>query len=623
MFHSWVRAVLARKSSLGFGLFGRSISSSTNPVNLCKPFNFTLNNYSHIRASAAGSLYQVGSSLKCNLLPEVPRGFCGVVQNETLEDTHVEPEPDGVVEDHKVKPLYEKPVDFTKIDINLLPTVMIIGRPNVGKSALFNRLIRRREALVYNTPDDHVTRDIREGLAKLGDLRFKVLDSAGLETEATSGSILDRTAGMTANVLAKTQFAIFMIDVRSGLHPLDLEVGKWLRKHAPQIKPIVAMNKCESLHNGTGSLAGAAAESLMLGFGDPIAISAETGLGMTELYEALRPSVEDYMLRVLNDSCTQNNSSTQDVTSPEDDESKLPLQLAIVGRPNVGKSTLLNALLQEDRVLVGPEAGLTRDSVRVHFEYQGRTVYLVDTAGWLQREKEKGPASLSVMQSRKNLMRAHVVALVLDAEEVANARRSMTHAEVVIARRAVEEGRGLVVIVNKMDLLSGRQNSALYKRVKEAVPQEIQMVIPQVTGIPVVFTSALEGRGRIAVMHQVIDTYQKWCLRLPTSRLNRWLRKVMGRHSWKDQSAQPKIKYFTQVKARPPTFVAFLSGKKTLSDAELRFLTKSLKEDFDLGGIPIRITQRSVPRKCSSSSSRQNTGLKVGRTFSDKRTVPL
>ncbi|KAL9448728.1 hypothetical protein AB3S75_016097 [Citrus x aurantiifolia] len=623
MFHSWVRAVLARKSSLGFGLFGRSISSSTNPVNLCKPFNFTLNNYSHIRASAAGSLYQVGSSLKCNLLPEVTRGFCGVVQNQTLDDTHVEPEPDGVVEDQKVKPLYEKPVDFTKIDINLLPTVMIIGRPNVGKSALFNRLIRRREALVYNTPDDHVTRDIREGLAKLGDLRFKVLDSAGLETEATSGSILDRTAGMTANVLAKTQFAIFMIDVRSGLHPLDLEVGKWLRKHAPQIKPIVAMNKCESLHNGTGSLAGAAAESLMLGFGDPIAISAETGLGMTELYEALRPSLEDYMLRVLNDSCTQDNSSTQDGASPEDDESKLPLQLAIVGRPNVGKSTLLNALLQEDRVLVGPEAGLTRDSVRVHFEYQGRTVYLVDTAGWLQREKEKGPASLSVMQSRKNLMRAHVVALVLNAEEVANARRSMTHAEVVIARRAVEEGRGLVVIVNKMDLLSGRQNSALYKRVKEAVPQEIQTVIPQVTGIPVVFTSALEGRGRIAVMHQVIDTYQKWCLRLPTSRLNRWLRKVMGRHSWKDQSAQPKIKYFTQVKARPPTFVAFLSGKKMLSDAELRFLTKSLKEDFDLGGIPIRITQRSVLRKCSSSSSRQNTGLKVGRTFSDKRTVPV
>ncbi|KAJ0078396.1 hypothetical protein Patl1_36659 [Pistacia atlantica] len=208
--------------------------------------------------------------------------------------------------------------------------------------------------------------------------------------------------------------------------------------------------------------------------------------------------------------------------------------------------------------------------------------------------------------------------------QIAKARRSMTHAEVVIARRAVEEGRGLVVIVNKMDLLSGRKNSALYKRVKEAVPLEIQTVIPQVTGIPIVFTSALEGRGRIPVMRQVIDTYEKWCLRLPTARLNRWLCKVMSRHSWKDQSAQPKIKYFTQVKARPPTFIAFLSGKTQLSDTELRFLTKSLKEDFDLGGIPIRIMQRTVQRKLGSSSSRSShsVGRTVERNFSDKRTIP-
>ncbi|KAJ4717652.1 GTPase Der-like [Melia azedarach] len=613
-FRSWVRAVLARRNGSRFGLSHQSISCLTNPMNLSKP----------VKASSFGSLLNLHSSFHCNLLLQSYRGFCGIVQNGNLEKSHVELD-GSVKKDKKVKFLYEKPIDFTKVDMNLLPTVMIIGRPNVGKSALYNRLIRRREALVYNTPDDHVTRDIREGIAKLGDLRFRVLDSAGLETEATSGSILDRTAGMTANVLAKTQFAIFLIDVRSGLHPLDMEVGKWLRKHAPQIKPIVAMNKCESLHDGTGSLAGAAAETLILGFGDPIAISAETGLGMTELYETLRPSLEDYMVQVLNDNCDQENSSNPDSSSDEVDESKLPLQLAIVGRPNVGKSTLLNALLQEDRVLVGPEAGLTRDSVRVHFQHEGRTVYLVDTAGWLQREREKGPASLSVMQSRKNLMRAHIVALVLDAEEVAKARRSMTHAEVVIARRTVEEGRGLVVIVNKMDLLSGRQNSALYKRVKEAVPQEIQTVIPQVTGIPVVFTSALEGKGRIAVMHQVIDTYEKWCSRLSTARLNRWLRKVMSRHSWKDQAAQPKIKYFTQVKARPPTFVAFLSGKTQLSDTELRFLTKSLKEDFDLGGIPIRIMQRSVPKRGGSSGNRssQQPGKMVERTFFDKRTIPV
>ncbi|KAK5787244.1 GTPase Der [Gossypium arboreum] len=518
----------------------------------------------------------------------------------------------------------QKSIDFTKLDINLLPTVMIIGRPNVGKSALFNRLIRRREALVYNTPDDHVTRDIREGLAKLGDLRFRVLDSAGLETEATSGSILNRTAAMTANVLARTQFAIFLIDVRTGLHPLDQEVGKWLRKHAPGINPIVAMNKSESLHKDPDSFAEAATEALKLGFGEPIAISAETGLGMTALHESLWPMLENYMAKVLDGKSSQDENLSQGNGSSKDDESKLPLQLAIVGRPNVGKSTLLNVLLQEDRVLVGPEAGLTRDSVRAQFQYQGRTVYLVDTAGWLQRgDRHKGPNSLSVMQSRKNLMRAHIVALVLDAEEIAKARRSMTHAEVVIARQAVEEGRGLVVVVNKMDLLKGPRNSALYKRVKEAVPQEIQMVIPQITGIPVLFISAIDGRGRAAVMSQVIAAYEKWCLRLSTARLNRWLRKVASRHSWKDQGSQTKIKYFTQVKARPPTFVAFVSGNTKLSDTYVRFLTKSLKEDFDMGGIPIRIMQRSVPRMASGSSSKtgHSTGKTVERTPSDKRSV--
>ncbi|XP_039024972.1 GTPase Der-like [Hibiscus syriacus] len=537
---------------------------------------------------------------------------------------------DGVSQSHSKTPegatvANKKPIDFTKLDINLLPTVMIVGLPNVGKSALFNRLIRRREALVYNTPDDHVTRDIREGLAKLGDLRFKVLDSAGLETEASSGSILNRTAAMTANVLARTQFAIFLIDVRTGLHPLDQEVGRWLCKHAPGINLIVAMNKSESLHNDTNSFAEAATEALKLGFGEPIAISADTGLGMTTLYESLWPMLESYMNKVLDGNSSQDENFNQNCDSCKvDEESKVPLQLAIVGRPNFGKSTLLNTLLQEDRVLVGPEAGLTRDSVRAQFQYQGRTIYLVYTAGWLQRgDRHKGPASLSIMQSRKNLMRAHVVALVLDAEEVAKAWRSLTHAEVVVARQAVEEGRGLVVIVNKMDLLKGKRNSVLYKKIMEAVPQEIQMVIPEITGIPVVFISAIDGKGRAAVMSQVIDTYEKWCLRLSTARLNHWLRKVTSRHSWKDHGAQTKIKYFTQVKARPPTFVTFVNGNTKLSDTYVRFLTKSLKEDFDMGGIPIRIMQRSVPRMSggNNSKSSQSAGKTVERTPSDKRSV--
>ncbi|TKW12085.1 hypothetical protein SEVIR_5G013400v4 [Setaria viridis] len=519
-------------------------------------------------------------------------------------------------------PMKQSRFDFTKVDAALLPTVILVGRPNVGKSALFNRFIRRREALVYNTPGDHVTRDIREGIAKLGDLRFRVLDSAGLETAATSGSILARTADMTGNVLSRSQFAIFLIDVRDGLQPLDLEVGQWLRKHASGIHTLVAMNKSESLDEH-GVLTAAAGEAHKLGFGDPVAISAETGLGMAELYEVLRPLFEEYMSQLPNNGLNQEDPTAgfeTEAHEDEGDESKLPLQLAIVGRPNVGKSTLLNTLLQEQRVLVGPEAGLTRDSIRAQFQFDNRTVYLVDTAGWMERSgKEKGPVSLSVVQSRKNLMRAHIVALVLDAEKIAKSKSSMNHPEVVIARQAIEEGRGLVVIVNKMDLL--RDNQRLFEKVLDAVPTEIQTVIPQVTGIPVVFVSALEGRGRIAVMRQVIDTYETWCLRLSTSRLNRWLRKVMSRHSWKDSATQPKVKYFTQVKARPPTFVAFMSGKAQLSDTDIRFLTKSLKEDFNIGGIPIRIVQRSIPRKASAKSKARNVGPRIARMRTDKRTT--
>lgn len=449
----------------------------------------------------------------------------------------------------------------------------------------------------------------------MGDLRFRVLDSAGLEMAATTGSILHRTAQMTGNVIARSQFAVFLIDVRAGMHPMDLEVGKWLRKHAPGIKTILVMNKSESLDDHSGYLASATAEAYKLGYGDPIAISAETGLGMVDLYEALLPLLEEYILQ------TVKEEVCGDKISSEVDESKLPLQLAIVGRPNVGKSTLLNAILQQERVLVGPEAGLTRDSVRAHFQYQGRTIYLVDTAGWLDRTNQaKGPASLSVMQSRKSLLRAHVIALVLDGEEIANARSSMKHSEVVIARRAVEEGRSLVVIVNKMDLLRGKDK--LYEKVVKAVPEEIQTVIPQVTGIPVVFISALEGKGRTGVLREVVNAYGKWCLRLSTARLNRWLLKVMSRHSWKDQASQPKIKYFTQIKARPPTFVAFVSGKKPLRETDIRFLTKSLKDDFGLGGIPIRILQRSVARKESSSTkSIRPAANTTARNLSEKRAV--
>ncbi|CAN1760995.1 GTPase Der [Linum perenne] len=637
----WLRALSSRKRQGNSVLLYNLIVSGSNS-SLPRRANFSIlasnDGSTQYRPSISNAAVEHKNGFK-SLIYKWPlstaschlhRAFCNCSQNDKFElssslissDVAIgELDPSylaSAVTGKKEKVVHKKPIDFTKLDVNLLPTIILVGRPNVGKSALFNRLIRRREALVYNTPDDHVTRDIREGIAKLGDLRFRVLDSAGLETEATSGSILQRTSSMTANVLAKTNFAVFIIDARAGLHPLDMEVGKWLRKNAPGMIPVVVLNKAELLFDGRESFSEAADEVRMLGFGDPIAISAETGLGMTALHEALRPLLEEHVLQVLNSNNEDDGMELCNESSLEEgDDSKLPLQLAIVGRPNVGKSTLLNALLQEERVLVGPEAGLTRDSVRAQFDFQGRTVYLVDTAGWLHRTKdEKKPSSLSIMQSKKNLMRAHVIALVLDAEQIAQARRSMTHAEVVIARRAVEEGRGLVVVVNKMDLLKGQSNGKLYEKVMESVPLEIQTVIPQVTGIPVVFTSAIEGKGRIPVMEQVIETYGKWCSRLSTARLNRWIRKVMSRHSWRGEGTQPKIKYLTQVKARPPTFVAFTSGKKQLSEAEIRFLTKSLKEDFDLGGIPIRIMERCIPKSNGSrqSSSSNRYSQSTGRT---------
>ncbi|CAH9138724.1 unnamed protein product [Cuscuta epithymum] len=633
---SWARSLSARKSNRHcIGILSRLASLHTHfgfiDSKLCqaeaKAFPFSSSSSTETKYGSSNSHFtkrDIGTTnlgSRCRELVTLPhpavfpnmRKFCTVLTREFDAG------------EHKAVFSAAQSVDFTEIAIDRLPTVVIVGRPNVGKSALFNRLIRRREALVYNTPADHVTRDIRDGVAKLGDLRFMVLDSAGLEAEASSGSVLQRTAEMTGNVLARSQFALFLIDAREGLQPMDLDVGKWLRKHASGIKIVVVMNKAEALADSDGSLAAAAGEAYRLGFGDPIAVSAETGFGMAALHETLRPLLEEYVLQNLNDNEDNNN---QEQESSVGMETKLPLQLAIVGRPNVGKSTLLNAILQEERVLVGPEAGLTRDSIRAQFHYEGRTIYLVDTAGWLERTKQKGPSSLSIVQSRKHLMRAHIVALVLDAEEVAKDRRSMKHVEVLIARRAVAEGRGLVVVVNKMDLLRGKQKAKLYQSVIKAVPEEIQTVIPQITGIPVVFVSALEGMGRIAVMRQVIETYEKWCLRLSTARLNRWLIKVMSRHSWKEHAAQPKIKYFTQVKARPPTFVAFVSGKNQLSDTDLRFLTKSLKEDFDLGGIPVRILQRAV-EKNSVNNKRLKKNVQsiekvVERPVSDKRSiVPL
>lgn len=493
--------------------------------------------------------------------------------------------------------------------IEMLPRVMIVGRPNVGKSALFNRLTKRREALVYNTPDSHVTRDVREGVAKIGDLRFVVCDTAGLETEADSDNVLVRTAGLTSAALAQGHLALFLLDGRAGLQPWDTEVGKWLRKQNITIPVVLIVNKAEGIQSdATGMLLATLGEAHSLGFGDPIAISAETGEGLTDMYATLRPLLEqaqDYI------------NSTQEVSTEETNEGSLPLQLAIAGRPNVGKSTILNALLRQERVLTGPEPGLTRDAVRVKFKYDNKTVYLVDTAGWMQRAQVKeGPAALSAMHARRSLMRSNIVVLVLDGQEVAKARKSMLHTEVALARWVTQEGRGLVVVVNKMDLLKGKEQAELRNKVMKAVPEEVNNILPQVEGIPIIFVSALEGKGRAAIMRKVFESYERWNVRIPTARLNNWLQKVLSRHPRKAEGGYgAKMRYITQVKARPPTFVVFVTGAGDVEETDLRFVASALREDFDLGGIPIRVIPRHTRRGLKAL---ENDSLKPKRIVSSK-----
>ncbi|KAJ7559946.1 hypothetical protein O6H91_04G107900 [Diphasiastrum complanatum] len=475
-----------------------------------------------------------------------------------------------------------------------LPTVILVGRPNVGKSALFNRLTRRREALVYNTPDGHMTRDIREGTAKLGDLRFRILDTAGLETTAEPNSILSRTAGLTAAVFQKCHTVLFLVDARAGMQPLDADVGKWLRRYAKSLHTVLVLNKAEGIHSDpSGKLLAVMGEAHSLGFGEPVAVSAETGEGMTDLFDCLQRLLGKAEIHVT-DQEAELQFQDADSESSVMDSMTIPLQLAIAGRPNVGKSTLLNALLREERVLTGPEPGLTRDAVRVGFDYKGKQVYLVDTAGWMQRSKVEGLVALGAMHARRNLMRAHIVALVLDAEEISKAKSSMRHSEAALARWVTQEGRGLVVVVNKMDLLSGKDSAAVREQVIRAVSEEIQKILPQVDGVPLVFVSALKGRGRSAIMNRVFESYEKWCTRLPTAQLNRWLAKVMNRRpSGVERGHGARIRYITQVKARPPTFVVFVTGSGRIDESELRFIASSLKEDFNLSGIPLRVLQRS------------------------------
>ncbi|HET7593980.1 MAG TPA: ribosome biogenesis GTPase Der [Stellaceae bacterium] len=433
--------------------------------------------------------------------------------------------------------------------------VAIVGRPNVGKSTLFNRLVGQKLALVDDTPG--VTRDRREGEASLGDLRFRVIDTAGLD-EADEGSLGERMQEQTNRALADADVALFVVDARDGITPLDRHFADLLRRGAAPV--VLVANKAEGRGGGSGAM-----EAFALGLGEPIAISAEHGDGMAELYAALAPYAD------------QAAAGENEAAAAE-----RPLQLAIIGRPNVGKSTLVNRLLGEERLLTGPEAGITRDAIAIRWNWQGRAVRLIDTAGLRRRAKvEEKLEKLSVADTLRAIRFAEVVVLVIDAAQM------LEKQDLTIAHMVEEEGRALVIAVNKWDMVEDK--SAALRKLKD----RLETSLPQLQGLRFVLLSALTGAGMAKLMPAVMSTHEAWNRRIATPRLNRWLAAVQQRHPPPlVKGRRLKLRYMTQANIRPPTFALFAATPAALPDSYRRYLVNLLREDFDLPGVPIRMMLR-------------------------------
>jgi GTPase len=456
--------------------------------------------------------------------------------------------------------------------------VAIVGRPNVGKSTLFNRLVGRRHALVDDQPG--VTRDIREAPAQLGDLAFTLLDTAGWETAA--GEALEaRMRRFTERAVEASDVVLFLIDARAGVLPLDEAFANWLRKRAAKV--ILVANKCEGRAGQNGL-----AEAHGLGLGEPIPVSAEHGEGLSDLHEALARHIEPM------------REEDEEVGDKADaDATKRPLLLAIVGRPNVGKSTLLNRLVGEERVLTGPEAGITRDSIRVEWQWRGRPIRLIDTAGMRRRSRiDKRLEAASVADTLDAIRLADVVVVVLDAADM------LEKQDLAVAGRVIEEGRALVIAVNKTDLLADDQakSTKAWKKLRD----RLESSFAQVKDVPIVGFSALTGRGVERLMPKVFETYDIWNKRLTTPILNRWLREMETLHPPPlAKGRRIRLRFMTQTKIRPPTYMISVSQPEELGDDYLRFLVNRLRDDFSMPGVPIRVNMRKPDNPFASRAKPQ------------------
>jgi GTP-binding protein len=454
-------------------------------------------------------------------------------------------------------------------------TLAIVGRPNVGKSTLFNRLVGRRLALVDDTPG--VTRDLREGAARIGPLRFTVIDTAGVEA-APDDSLQARMTQLTERAIAMADACLFVVDARAGLLAGDTDLALVLRRSGKPV--IVAANKAEGRGGGDG-----AREAFALGLGEPIALSAEHGEGMGELAAMLAP-----LIAAAADAAEEAETDIDlddDVIAAAEPAADAagggrPIRIAVVGRPNAGKSTLVNAIFGEDRLLTGPEAGITRDAISVEADWNGTRVKIFDTAGMRKKAKVTGKLEkLSVADGLRAVRFAEVVVVLLDVQQPFEAQ------DLKIADLAEREGRAVVVAVNKWDLEEARQQKLA------GLKEDFERLLPQLRGVPLVTVSGLTGRGLDRLRDAVLASYAAWNARVPTARLNQWLAGEVQAHPPPAPGGRRiRLRYMTQAKTRPPMFVVFASNPEHLPDSYTRFLVNGLKRDFGLDGTPVRIAYR-------------------------------
>lgn len=475
-----------------------------------------------------------------------------------------------------------------------LPRIALIGRPNVGKSTLFNKMVGKHMAIVNDQPG--VTRDFKESKALLFSKEVILIDTAGLE-DHFDDSMFGRMRQQTEKAIETADVLVFIIDGREGVTPMDEHFARWLRKQKHQ--KILVVNKCESAKGDAGI-----AESYRLGFGDPIPMSAEHGHGFSDLYDAVMDVLPKDQAEA--EGTDEEDERTTDSIAGEGDEAypsldfdaiegdeefvfedlgddpEKPLKVSIIGRPNVGKSTLVNALLEDNRVMTGPEAGVTRDSIAIDWEYAGRKFKLVDTAGLRKKSRVTDVIEkMSVEDSYRAIRLSQIVVLVLDGT------LGIDRQDLHIAAHAIEEGRALVIAVNKWDLIDDKVKCL------EDIQYRLEISLSQTKDVPIQTLSALNGKNIHKLMDRLLDTYAVWNKRASTGRMNRWLEAVSSHHPPSLVKGRAnKLRYITQINTRPPTFAMWLSHPKALPDSYKRYIINSLRDDFDIPGVPIRLLLR-------------------------------